>query len=126
VLNLGDLARARVLYSEQLTLATRVADPWWLVWGVEGFARLAVASGEAAHAARLFGAAAAHRKALGIPLRPLPQRVHDREIEHSQTELGPDAFAAAWEEGQTLSIARAVDEALGLAAKTDTGISTDT
>ena len=126
VLNLGDLARARALYSEQLTLATRVADPWWLVWGVEGFARLAVASGEAARAARLFGAAAAHRKALGIPLRPLPQRVHDREIERSQTELGPDAFAAAWEEGQTLSIARAVDEALRLADKTDSGISTDT
>jgi predicted ATPase/DNA-binding CsgD family transcriptional regulator len=70
---------------------------------------------QATAAARLFGTAAAFRSAIGIPMLPPDEPDHDRAVAALRARLGPDAFAAAWENGQELSAADAVAQAAALA-----------
>lgn len=73
---------------------------------------MATAEGRAARAARLGGAAAALREALGIPL-PLGQHAdRDRTVQAIRTALSDEAFEAAWAEGATLTLEEAVAVAL--------------
>jgi predicted ATPase len=111
VVNLGDLGRALDLYAEQLNLAAKVDDRWWLAWGVKGCARLAIAHGEAVTAAHLFAAAARQREVLGMPIRPTVQTVHDREVDRLRHQLGESAFLAAWDAGRALTTEQAMAEA---------------
>ena len=77
---------------------------------------MAALRGEAAQAARLFGAAAALLDRLGAPLRPAVQANDEAMQAPARAALGPDAFAAAWAEGAALPLARAIAEAAGVAA----------
>ena len=66
------------------------------------------------HAARLLGAAAALREALGIPVPASEREDHDRAVAATRTALGETAFAAAWAAGRALPVEEAVNEALQL------------
>ena len=73
---------------------------------------VAAGAGQPARAARLLGATAARREAMGAPLPPIERPAVEKAIERARTALGEDAFAAAWAGGQALPLERAVSEAL--------------
>jgi hypothetical protein len=80
---------------------------------LEGLAKTAVAQHQISRAARLFGAAAALRAAIGTSL-PAPDRAaHHRCLEIVRAALGEAAFTALWAEGQALTLEQATFEALG-------------
>ncbi len=78
---------------------------------MEGLARVA---SRAEQAARLFGAAAALRDAIGAPLPPSDQTDVDRGVAAARGAMGDEAFQAAWEQGRSMSLDQAVEEALAV------------
>jgi non-specific serine/threonine protein kinase len=116
--NLGHRARARLLYAEQLALAGRLRDPWWLAWGVWGAGAIALSEGDHARAARLFAAAANRRELVGIPLRPAATTVHDRDAARLRAVLGAASFERAWAAGRALPWSEAIGEAWAVLAGT--------
>jgi DNA-binding CsgD family transcriptional regulator/tetratricopeptide (TPR) repeat protein len=112
----GDLAAAAAHYAESLT-------HWWeegfhpgLVEALSGVATVAVARGQPTRAAKLFGAAAAMREAIGLPPW-LPERtLYDQALNRLRGALGESAFAAAQAAGRTLTLDQTVAEALDLVA----------
>ena len=61
-------------------------------------ARVRRDEGDARDAARLFGAAARERAAIGAVLPPRRRAPHAREIDSLREALGPEAFSDAWDE----------------------------
>jgi non-specific serine/threonine protein kinase len=108
----GDYERAQALCQECLSLHRQLADKWGVVVTLEILAGIAAAQGEAARAARLMGAAERHREALGAALSTDLQPDHDRAVAAARDTLGEAGFAAAWAEGRTLTLERAIGYAL--------------
>jgi hypothetical protein len=71
-----------------------------------------VALGQPLRGARLGGAAEAQREALGVPLAPATRSDQDQALRALRAALGEEGFAAAWAEGQALSLEEAVALAL--------------
>jgi predicted ATPase/transcriptional regulator with XRE-family HTH domain/Tfp pilus assembly protein PilF len=109
----GDYARALELHIESLGSAPLLTNKPWLARAIENFALVAAATREADRAARLFGAAAARRAELGASLPPNDQKFNARYIAQARTQIGDAAFAAAWQNGETMSLLEAIDFALG-------------
>jgi hypothetical protein len=79
---------------------------------LDDLAVVAVALREGERAVRLLAAAEAIRSAIGASL-PSPRLVvRERTIASARAMLGEQAFAAAWAEGQAMSLERAVEYAL--------------
>lgn len=111
-LNSGDYEVASALYEEALTILRDVDDRWWLAWCLEGVAGAAVAYDFPERAARLFGAAEALRAAIGAS-RPTGFRSYfERDLAAARNSLDEAAFENAWEEGQAMTPARAIEYAL--------------
>jgi hypothetical protein len=74
---------------------------------------VAVAQGQPERAVRLLGAGEAYlariKQSFGQPERG----EHDGYIAAARAQLGEEAFAAAWAEGQAMTLEQAIDEALG-------------
>jgi len=119
LVNLGAIARAQAdfgravaLYRESVALSFTAGSKGRVLECLDGFAQLADAAGQPQAAARLFGAAASLRGALGAPLPPVDQSAYEQAIAHTRATLGDAAFAAAWDEGRALSKEQAIDDAL--------------
>lgn len=112
----GDHARARALYPP-------VIQEWQLVGNRGAIARcleclgfVADAQASAApdplpllrHAATLYGAADAIRRTNRTPMSPWEQDEYDRHTSALRGMLDPDEFAAAWREGQSMTLDQAV------------------
>jgi class 3 adenylate cyclase len=95
-----------------------VADKRGLVLFLEETASIIGATGHAERAARLFGAAAALRDALGAPRPAAGRDDYERDLLATGAQLGPRAFAAAWAEGQAMSAEQAIAAALEAKANT--------
>jgi hypothetical protein len=81
---------------------------------LDGLAQIAAAEGRPERAARLFGAADAITNSTGEAV-PLANRAEYAQIaEGVRDSLGKEAFEAAWDEGQAMSLEEAV--AYGLEA----------
>ena len=104
----GDYARAALLLQEWLGQSW---DAQGLRWCLEGLAEVAVACGEMEQAARIFGAAEAHRVRLGVTLAPRRAPGYERNVAEARTALGTAIFSAAWAEGRSLSADEARAEA---------------
>ena len=114
-LELGDPDPARAHLAEALALARGEGDRMTVPDSLEGLARVAGAQGGApgaVRAARLYGATAALREALGAPLLPLQRARHERHVSVVREQLDPAAFDAAWVAWRTLSLEDAIAEAL--------------
>src|SRR5207249_7776045 len=74
----GDDGRALAFYAESLTLCRELEDKYSLAECFEGLAGVAVAQQQLERAARLLGAAAALREAIGAPLSPRERVRYDR------------------------------------------------
>jgi trimethylamine:corrinoid methyltransferase-like protein len=60
----------------------------------------------------LWAAAAALRAAIGAPLPPIEQAGYEQAITTVRARLGEQAFAAAWDEGRTMSVEQVITEVL--------------
>ncbi len=108
------LADAHALYGESLELYWSMGDKVGVAVCLDGLAEIAHALGQPERAARLMGATAALREAIGSPVRPSDQARRDAGLTAVRIELGDDAFAAAWAAGAAADLQQIVaDCALG-------------
>jgi tetratricopeptide (TPR) repeat protein len=112
------LADARVedaatAFRESLDIcrAERVAD--LPIWVVEGLAAVALERGEPAVAATLLAGMTRPKAELGMSadFYPIGEEVRGRTLDSARAQLGEAAFAAAWAEGDTLSLEAAAEQA---------------
>ncbi len=107
----GDQTRARVLQKESLTLCQQVGDKMTACDALDELAQ-AAARGAAERAARLWGAVEGLRAALSHPLPPIEEAAHARYVVMARAHLAKERFAAAWAEGQVMSLEQAIADAL--------------
>ena len=110
---LGREARAFELFGESLRLGRRFGFVHHLVIPLEGIARVAAVQGRPEWTARLLGTSAALREEMGAPLTLVARTDHDYALNAARTELGEDAFAAAWERGHAMPLEEAISAVLG-------------
>jgi len=103
---LGELERSRALLLESLSilleLKSSVVD-----WPVVDLGIWAQAWRQPVRAVRLLGAADTLRQPTGRSVAVRQRREYDRAVASLRAQLGEEAFAAAWCEGQALSLAQA-------------------
>jgi non-specific serine/threonine protein kinase len=109
-----DLPRALALSREVLLLDWELR--WPIHYHLEDIADIAGRVGEAAVAARLYGAADMLRERSGRPVEPVFRDEFERDVAVARRALGDEAFAAAWAAGRMLSAEEAVAEAEAFAA----------
>jgi len=112
-LSQGDYVTARAHYEKGLAIMIELNDKWFVAVSLEGLAIAAAQSSTegslagALWAARLWGTAQALREAIGVPLRSFERAINEWGIAAIRTQLGEEAFAAAWAEGRTMTPAQA-------------------
>jgi tetratricopeptide (TPR) repeat protein len=111
----GETAVARPLYAESLTLWRALEDNERIAACLDGLAAVA-AEQQPQRAARLLGAMDAVRKALGTP-RVEGLAAQERHAAATRAALGEETFAAAWAEGQSMSLEQAIAAALEVCAE---------
>jgi non-specific serine/threonine protein kinase len=100
-------------------LAAVAAAPWGIPACLEGLGAVTGARGEEARAVRLFGATMVLREMVGYAREPVDQPGFDQWCTPIRTALGEEAFAAAWMEGESMTLDDAVSEALAIAHERD-------
>ncbi|HZO90044.1 MAG TPA: tetratricopeptide repeat protein [Chthonomonadaceae bacterium] len=108
----GDYASARALQRQGLEIARDLGYKGGVVWFLEGFAKLAAAQQQGERAAVLWAVAAAQREAMSSPLWPCVLAEYERSLGDVREALGEEAFAAAWAEGQAMTLEQAMEYAL--------------
>ena len=84
-----------------------------LVWAVEGLATLALERAKPVEATRLLAATTRPRAELGFAadFYPIGNETRERTLDAARAKLGEAAFAAAWAEGEALSLEAAAEQA---------------
>jgi non-specific serine/threonine protein kinase len=108
----GDLERASAALQEGLRLFREWDSAWGMAECLEGLAVVAGAQARFERAARLLGAAARLREAIGAPVHPVDRADHERTVAASEAALGAQAYAAAWQAGQTMLIEDVIELAV--------------
>ena len=99
----GNLRQANEYYRESMSLALRSDSTKEKVGDcLLGLARIARAERRFQSAARLFGAAEIWLTG-NMDLEPVERAEYERTVENVRTELGEEAFTAAWAEGRTMT-----------------------
>jgi hypothetical protein len=106
-----DESRAASLFGTSLALAHGVEDKMKIADNLEGVADVAVRLGQAEQAASLLGAAAALRDRISGPIPAHRRDDHARIVAAARAGLAAERYAAAWQTGQSWSLAEAVGEA---------------
>jgi predicted ATPase/class 3 adenylate cyclase/DNA-binding CsgD family transcriptional regulator len=96
----GDHTAARTIYEESLLRDLAIVD---IAPTVEGLAVVVAEQGETIWAIRLRAAAAALRDSLGTPLPPVCRADYEHSLAAARAQLGEQAFAVAWAEGQSMT-----------------------
>jgi hypothetical protein len=79
---------------------------------LSAFATLAAAQNKPELTARLVGAAETQTPSIRFEMSAKERSEYDQAAAAARTALGEDAFAAAWEEGQKMTLDEAVSYAL--------------
>jgi hypothetical protein len=89
--------------------ADRLGD--LLPWAVEAAASAAAARGAPEDAVRLLAATTKTREELAMDagFYPIAEETRERTLEQARAELSESAFAAAWAEGEALSLEQAAE-----------------
>ena len=109
---IGLQAQAHQALGESVGIFNMLGDRDGIAGCLEELGALATAEWQPDRAARLLGAAAVLREAIGAPLPPDDQEETDRIIAELLATLGSEKFAIAWAAGQSLPLEGAVDLAL--------------
>ncbi|ODT05382.1 MAG: hypothetical protein ABS52_01490 [Gemmatimonadetes bacterium SCN 70-22] len=108
----GDVALAGALMGEALEALQRDPQALWIARVLELLAMVAGARRDDVHAARLYGAAHAHRALIGSRQFQLDQERLAPFIDQARQSLGAEAFDRAWSEGERLPMQEVIAEAL--------------
>jgi predicted ATPase/transcriptional regulator with XRE-family HTH domain len=108
-----DHAAAQTRYVESLDAAWALGNLPLTAEALEGIAAAAAGCGAAERAAFLFGAAAALRNSLGVPLSPDDRRDHAGWEARAREALPPERWQAAWAAGAGLPLEQTIADALG-------------
>jgi DNA-binding NarL/FixJ family response regulator len=92
-----------VLMEESLKLSLELDYKWDIAVCLEGLSAVAAAQGEPVRTVWFMSAAQARREAIEIPLPSWSQAMHEFAIVSARTQLGEQAFDAAWAEGRTMT-----------------------
>jgi DNA-binding CsgD family transcriptional regulator len=85
-----------------------MGDKEGIASSLEGLAGVAQGQGQPLSAARLYGAAAALRNAIGAPLPPTDRVSYERMVDNLRVQLDAATFEAAWAEGQAFTLEQAI------------------
>jgi tetratricopeptide (TPR) repeat protein len=105
---LDDLDEARVSFTRSLDRYVDLQHAEGVAYCLDTAAAIAAHAGDAHRAAVLTAAAAAARDRTGGSLPPLEQRLRDDTVATVVAALGPEAYAAALDEGTALEPDQAV------------------
>jgi non-specific serine/threonine protein kinase len=103
----GDEARAARHFRDSLRIEVARAQVWHVAGSLEGLAGT-LARSQPVLAARLLGAAAAHREEGGVPIEPAMRQQHERDVDGLRERLGAPKFAEAVAAGRALGPVEAV------------------
>jgi DNA-binding CsgD family transcriptional regulator/tetratricopeptide (TPR) repeat protein len=117
--DLGDCGRAIMLFHENIGQALAKGNLGHVIDGIEGLARVAAVTGQARRAALLYGAGEALRQKLTFPVSPTEMAYAAPMMQGLREALGEDGFLLAWQEGRSLTQARAIETALAIQAAPD-------
>jgi hypothetical protein len=106
----SDTDAAQDAFREELTLCRELGVRPVASEGLRGLAAVAAVRGDARRAARLVGAAAAHR--YGFPHKPIDARLDAAFFDVARTRCGADAWDATAREGAKLGFEDAIAYAL--------------
>jgi predicted ATPase/Tfp pilus assembly protein PilF len=111
--HLGRHEAAGDQYREALTSAVKTGAKPLVSYCLEGLAELAYERGQFGRAALLFGATLGLRRSIDLP-QPGPGSPgsHEEQARATRDGLGEEAFAAAWAEGEAMTLEEAVAFAL--------------
>jgi predicted ATPase/class 3 adenylate cyclase len=101
-------AEAKARYQEALASARMVGYRLYIARSFIGLAEIALAEGDAARSARLLGQVQFLCDALQVPLPRYQIADYERDIAGTRAALGEEGFAAAWEEGRTMTTEEAM------------------
>jgi predicted ATPase/uncharacterized protein HemY len=117
--SLGSIAReqskyeqAAVLYRESLRLFQEMNDRLGIAKSLYNLGIAAQNQDKYELATSLLSAAEALRQVIGVPMARANQADYERALAAVQHGLGEEAFAAAWDGGQTMTLEQAVEYAL--------------
>ena len=113
----GNVEAAQALYIGASRLAGRSPTYKGIVACLESAAGLAAVRQQPDRAARLCGAAESLRARVGHLRDPFDQADLQATLAAARAALGPEAFAAAWDEGRAMSLDQAVEDASSGATK---------
>jgi non-specific serine/threonine protein kinase len=108
----GDLEGAGAAYRKALGIAQALGLRVGIGDCLEGLGAVAAGQGAWARAARLGGAAEALREAIGAPLEPLEQRLHDGWLGRLREALSASELEREWGRGRAMGVEEPVREAL--------------
>jgi predicted ATPase/DNA-binding SARP family transcriptional activator len=108
----GKTEAARALFVESLSLGQELNHKELISYCLAGLAGVAGAEGWPARAARLFGAADRLLAALQLQPQAADQVEYEHNLALARRQLNEATFAAAWAEGQALSLEQAIAAAL--------------
>ncbi len=107
-----DFTGTRKLLGQSLAVRMETGDQGGIAWCLEKLAEASSLQSRFRPAAIIFGAAAALRDPLGSVIDVVDRPNYERMISDLRTELGEDAFAAAWAEGKSMQLELVIDHAL--------------
>jgi predicted ATPase/transcriptional regulator with XRE-family HTH domain len=110
------LARAAALQAESLALFQELGATWGVLYCLQRLALVGQTPGSRYDAARLSGALAALRASLGMPVAQDDLARVDTALEALRVALGDDTLAAAYAEGQAMTLDQATACALEIHA----------
>lgn len=108
----GDYGAARARFAEMTEDAVLERNPWVAPFLLMAYAHLAAGEGQAARALRLAGAADALQQTVGTSMGPAYQAYLRRDLDQARRGLSEEEGAAAWNEGQAMTLEEAAAYAL--------------
>ena len=99
----GHYLAARALFEEILSHLGELDDKWFIAGCLDELARVIAAQGQPGWAARLWGAAETLRDTTGVFIPPVEQANYERAVTAARLQAGEETFAAAWEEGRSMT-----------------------
>jgi tetratricopeptide (TPR) repeat protein len=109
----GDYESALQLYRESLAIRRELDAKQEIAEVLESIASLTLRWGRARCGARLVGAAAALREAIGVAISPADRDELDHDLDAARQALGHEQIDRTMEEGRAMTLEQAIDDALG-------------
>jgi tetratricopeptide (TPR) repeat protein len=111
----GDAEQATKLLEESLAICREIGEQTDIAWCLGELGSVATIQGLAQRAARLFGAMEAMHEAMGVVLSPVDRADYERAVVVARAQIDESMWAAAWAEGQAMSLDQVIAYALATA-----------